>query len=131
MAYCRSAGIKSLIGDFRDNRFNGTFETAAQIYHHLPDIIKAITMLEEQLAPKKPNLKVQSVAADLRDPCVVALVKGLATAYVHITSPFWDFVQSNLSYLNMYTVIQPLHTQLVAFTEDPSPLGSRLSTTLH
>lgn len=50
-----SLQISWLIGDFRDNRFNGTFETAAELYHHLPEILATISKLEEQ--PQKSTKK--------------------------------------------------------------------------
>ena len=32
--YCANHGIKSRIGSYKDNRFNGLFETSAQVLHH-------------------------------------------------------------------------------------------------
>ena len=33
-AHCSTSGVKSLIGNYRDNRFNALFETAAEVFHH-------------------------------------------------------------------------------------------------
>lgn len=33
-AYCASKGIKSLIGNYRDNRFNSLFQTSAEVFLH-------------------------------------------------------------------------------------------------
>ena len=86
LAHCRSESVKSLIGNFRDNRFNGTFDTAAQISHYIPQIPNIINKLENTLAPQRHSLKVQSLTADLRDSYVAAFLKGLAVAYVHTSS---------------------------------------------
>ena len=54
-AHCASMGIKSVIGNYRDNRFNALFETAAEIHLHKTDFLKILDTVETH------NLKIKSV----------------------------------------------------------------------
>ena len=41
-AYCSNKGVKSVIGNYRDNRFNALFQTAAEILVHHSDILEGL-----------------------------------------------------------------------------------------
>ena len=61
--------IKSVIGNYRDNRFNALFETAAEIHLHKIDFLKVLDTVET------PNLKIKSVIEDLRSDIVAVLLQ--------------------------------------------------------
>jgi hypothetical protein len=68
-AHCANLGIKSVIGNYRDNRFNALFETAAEIHLHKIDFLKVLDTVET------PNLKIKSVIEDLRSDIVAVLLQ--------------------------------------------------------
>ena len=49
-AYCARNGLKSVIGNYKDNRFNALFQTASQIYLHREDFITVLQSINS------PNL---------------------------------------------------------------------------
>ena len=117
LADCRSRQRKSLIGDYRDNRFNGLFCGAAQVIFHLDEILG----LENRL--KTENLKVKSMFLDLRDSRLVAMIQAVAIAFIKITDPYWRLTMSNnISYMELYRHIQPLHTKLLDYATSPEKL---------
>ena len=68
-AHCANLGIKYIIGNYRDNRFNALFETVAEIYLHKTDFLKVLDTVET------PNLKIKSVIEDLRSEIVAVLLQ--------------------------------------------------------
>ena len=62
-AFCAVNGVKSLIGNYRDNRFNALFQTVAEGIVHRQDFI---TVMESFNLSKSPNLLLKSFLADLR-----------------------------------------------------------------
>ncbi|XP_052282199.1 uncharacterized protein LOC127879423 [Dreissena polymorpha] len=81
-AYCRDNGIKSTIGNYRDNRFNCLFQTAAEILVHRQEFLTVIKTV------KKPNRKIQAVSADLHCTRIATLLAATGLMYVHVTGPF-------------------------------------------
>ena len=53
-AHCAANAIKSIVGNYKDNRFNGIFETSAQIVHHRQEFIKGLKTVKK--LNKKPYL---------------------------------------------------------------------------
>jgi hypothetical protein len=118
MADCRNRHIKSLIGDFRDNRFNGIFEVSAQLVHHINDILALENRLKTPL-----NLKVLSVFLDLKDSHVVTMVQALAIFYVKATEPYWKLVLSKeVEYEQLPDIIQSLAAKLALLPDNPELL---------
>ena len=92
-----------MIGNYRDNRFNALFQTAAEVFHHRNDFI---AVLEYVL---KPNLKLKSVVADLKSEIIMTLVQYLGVIYLRITGPYWNLVTSaEVPYLELYKEITAL-----------------------
>lgn len=60
LVHCRTSTKKSLAGDFRDNKFNGLLECAAQLYHHLPYINQYYWVIGETTRTKKAKPKTSS-----------------------------------------------------------------------
>ena len=52
-------GMDSVIGNYKDNRFNALFQTAADIYLHRKDFITVLQSINF------PNLLLKSVLADI------------------------------------------------------------------
>ncbi|XP_052778449.1 uncharacterized protein LOC128215880 [Mya arenaria] len=80
-SHCAAKGIKSLIGNYRDNRFNGLFQTSAEILYHLSDFLLVIKTV------KCLNNKIKAVEADLVSPVVQTMLKALTAAYIIETGP--------------------------------------------
>ncbi|XP_041347477.1 uncharacterized protein LOC121367391 [Gigantopelta aegis] len=122
--YCASKGIKSQIGNYRDNRFNCYFETAAQICLHREDFINVLKKV------KKPNGKLVSVLADLTCPVVTTILQARGLLFVLVTGPYWELMLVNdgtVKYLELFRYIQPLHHFMKECSDDPSPLLQGIS----
>ena len=116
-SYCASKGIKSVIGNYKDNRFNGLFETSAAIIYHRNDFIHILQTVD------KPNLKIQSVKADLLSPTILSMLTVIAILHVQITGPYWMLVTSGVvSYLELYPHIQALETYLEGCAQCPEKM---------
>lgn len=114
-AYCSANGVKSTIGNYRDNRFNALFQTAAEVFHHKEDFITVL------LSVKNPNLKLKSVLADLQSSTIMTLVQCLGLFYLKITGPYWNFVTGNeVPYLKLYNEVTELDNFLELCSKDPS-----------
>lgn len=95
-AHCAKNGLKSEIGNYKDNRFNALFQTAAEIFLHRRDFI---TVLETIIAP---NMKLQSVLADLKSEEIMTIVQCLGLFYLNVTGPYWNLiVQNKVPYLKV------------------------------
>jgi len=113
-AYCSNNGIKSLIGNYRDNRFNALFETSAHIFLHRKDFVDVLKTVE------KPNLKLKAVTSDLESKEVTALLQCLGLFYVKLTGPFWNFVTcGKVPYLKVYTHVQDIQQFLQKVEQSP------------
>ena len=116
-AHCRIENLKSLITDYRDNRFNGLFKGSAQIMHHLESILR----MEKKL--DKTNLKVKSLMHDLRDKRVISIIQAHAVTYSTVTNPFWSLMlNKDTIYLELYKYIQPLHLNIKMAIDHPQLL---------
>ena len=112
---CTVSGKKSVIGNYRDNRFNALFQTAAEVFHHRNDFV---TVLE---CVTNPNLKLKSVLADLKSDSIMSLVQCLGVVYLKITGPYWNLVTSaDVPYLELYKEISALSEFLSICEKKPS-----------
>ena len=117
---CIARKCKSRIGNYKDNRFNCLFETAAATLHHCDDFISLLLKIE------KPNKKLKAVLADLQCPVTMTLVQAAAVMHMHVTGPYWDMVSSGLvKYLDLYKYVKPLRTFVEDAQNDPSRLLQR------
>lgn len=116
-AYTSEKGIKSLIGNYRDNRFNALFQTAAEVFFHKNDFIHVLKTV------KTPNLKLKAVLADLESNEVMALLQCLGLFYIKLTGPYWNLSTSGkVPYLEVYKHVQDIHTFLQKVEESPEHL---------
>ena len=116
-AYLSKQGIKSTIGNYRDNRFNALFQTSAEIMLHRQDFLEVLSTV------KQPNLKLKSVAADLQCQRLCTLMKVFGLIYLKITGPYWNLVSSGcVAYLELYYYIQKLRKFLETCSKEPLPL---------
>ena len=117
-AHCAAEGIKSHIGNYRDNRFNCLFENASQIVYHHSDMLTVLSIV------KTPNQKVVAVSADLNCKRLMDLVHALAIMHIHVTGPFWQMCQFGaVKYRDLgCSYIQPLLEFLEVCISDPSSI---------
>ena len=99
-AYCASHGIKSVIGNYRDNRFNSLFQTDAEVFLHHENFVEVIKTVNN------PNQKIVSVGADLQSRTVQIILRALAAVFVKVTGPWWLVTSGVTSYLQLYSYIQ-------------------------
>ena len=117
-AHCAAQGIKSHIGNYRDNRFNCLFENASQIVYHHSDMLTVLSIV------KTPNQKVVAVSADLNCKRLMDLVHALAIMHIHVTGPFWQMCEFGaVKYRDLgCSYIQPLLELLEVCISDPSSI---------
>ncbi|XP_076308437.1 uncharacterized protein LOC143223841 [Tachypleus tridentatus] len=112
--HCATLDLKSLINNYKDNRFNGLFETSAQVLYHRKDFLYLLGM-------RSSNKKLQALSADLSDPLVVRFIQAMAVVFIQVTGPFWNLLEDgSVPYVSLCNFIQPLHAYLEAASEDPS-----------
>lgn len=116
-AYCSQKGIKTIIGNYRDNRFNSLFQTAAEVLLHAEDILKVIDTV------KQPNKKIKSVQADLKRSSLNTMLQCFGLFYVKVTGPYWNLVTGGeVPYLLLYSHIQELADFLRSCATTPKTL---------
>ena len=99
-AHYSANAIKSLIGNYRDNRFNAIFQTSAAVSVHKNQF------LLEPGTVSAPNLKLQSVKADLECNTICTELQCLGLFFVKVTSPYWNLVTlGTVPYLELYHYI--------------------------
>ena len=115
-AHCSTAGIKSHMSNYRDNRFNALFRSSAEVLHHHQDLLTVLNTVQT------PNLKLKSVKADLECSTVMSILQALAIMYLKVTDPYWTLVLSDVKYLELYRYIQVLHEFLGTASQNPEVL---------
>ena len=65
-----------------------------------------------------PNLKLQSILLDVKCQNIFNQVVCLATIGTYVTLPFWDLVNSNEQYVELYQFFQPLYNTCKAWSEN-------------
>ena len=116
-SHCAMSGIKSVVGNYRDNRFNAIFQTAAEVFVHTDDFLNVIESV------KTPNLKLKSVEADLKSNIIRALIQVFGLVYVKITGPYWNLVTSGkVAYMELYYHIQEMTDFLKRCSSEPALL---------
>ncbi|KAL4219419.1 Piwi-like protein 1 [Mactra antiquata] len=114
-AYCAANGLKSVIGNYKDNRFNALFQTAAEIFVHRDDFINVLETV------KTPNLKLKSVLADLKSDIIMTLIQCLGLFYLRITGPYWKLLTSNkVPYVELYPEINDIRNFLEICEVEPA-----------
>ena len=117
-AHCAANGIKSVIGNYKDNRFNALFQTAAEIHLHRHDFMVVLNSV------KSPNLKLKSVIADLKSEKIMIIVQCLGLIYLKVTGPYWNLVTgSQVPYLELYHEIRNILTFLENCEKEPAIIG--------
>ncbi|XP_053381945.1 uncharacterized protein LOC128549357 [Mercenaria mercenaria] len=116
-ADCSQKGVKSVLGNYRDNRFNGIFQTSAEVLVHADQMLDVLSTV------KNPNRKLQAVKADLQCEKVRTLLQCFGLFYVKLTGPYWNLVTSGaVPYLLLYSHIQAIAAYLKSCSEDPATL---------
>ena len=116
-AHCANLGIKSVIGNYRDNRFNALFETAAEIHWHKIDFLKVLDTVET------PNLKIKSVIEDLRSDIVAVLLQCFGLFYLKVSGPYWNLITcGQVSYFELFEHVINIKTFLEPCVQEPANL---------
>eukprot|EP00117_Sycon_ciliatum_P036187 scpid41604/ scgid27282/ len=115
-AYLSSQGIDDVpLDTFRGNRFNILFHNAAGVFYlnqHMSSFLENIF--------EKPNLLLQAVAADLKEPVFIAGVRALGLVDKHLTSPLWRVLEDKtVSLLDMNNK----YHKLCEFLRQPDAAG--------
>ena len=113
LAYLALKQKSSMIINYRGNRFNNLFTGAVSILNHSEDIIDFISNYREN-----PNDKLQSVLADIKCPDVLSHVSAIAIASMILAEPFWNVINSDEHYLDLYKFIIPLRDRLVDWSSN-------------
>ncbi|CAC5358701.1 unnamed protein product [Mytilus coruscus] len=114
-SHCSSLGIKSLIGNYKDNRFNALFETAAEVFKHKEDFLVVLDTVKNQ------NLKLKSVKEDLKSTIVSAMLQCFGLFYLKLTGPYWNLITcGKVAYLELYPHVIAIKSFLENCVEDPA-----------
>lgn len=114
-AYCMEKGIKSFIKSYKDNRFNGLFEVAAQVFHHHEDFIYILSSL------KSKNAKQTNLLNSLQNTKLILLCECLGLFFHKITGPFWYYVISpKATFTDLSRIIFRMKESLKKCLQDPS-----------
>ncbi|CAC5425463.1 unnamed protein product [Mytilus coruscus] len=113
LAYLALKQKSSMIINYRGNRFINLFTGAVSILNHSEDIIDFISNYREN-----PNDKLQSVLADIKCPDVLSHVSAIAIASMILAEPFWNVINSDEHYLDLYKFIIPLRDRLVDWSSN-------------
>ncbi|XP_063408128.1 uncharacterized protein LOC134691510 [Mytilus trossulus] len=114
-SHCSSLGIKSLIGNYKDNRFNALFETAAEVFKHKEDFLVLLDTV------KNLNLKLKSVKEDLQSVVVLAMLQCFGLFYLKLTGPYWNLIScGKVAYLELYPHVIAIKSFLENCVEDPA-----------
>ncbi|CAC5378127.1 unnamed protein product [Mytilus coruscus] len=113
LAYLALKQKSSMIINYRGNRFNNLFTGAVSILNHSEDIIDFISNYREN-----PNDKLQSVLAEIKCPDVLSHVSAIAIASMILAEPFWNVINSDEHYLDLYKFIIPLRDRLVDWSSN-------------
>lgn len=83
----------SSLTSFRCNRFNNIFENACAVMKYRSEMLQFF-----QEFCTTSSLKIRSAVADLQDDTLMQLVSVLAFFSILLTTPYWQFMQSNKPY---------------------------------
>ena len=116
-AYCSANGVKSLIGNYRDNRFNAIFQTSAEVFIHMKEFLSVLETVSA------PNLKLQSVKADLECNVICTMLQCLGLFFVKVSGPYWNLITSGkVPYLELHPHVGHLRQYLEGCAEEPALL---------
>ena len=118
VAFCEERDITSCVTNYRSNRFNNFFQSAAAIVHHHDQMKTFFT--NGYLS--HTNLKIESVAADLQDDNLMSLVCAVALLFIHVTGPYFELVQSDVKYIDFFGYIQKMEALFDRCCDDASDL---------
>lgn len=117
LAYMRIHGKRSQIISYRSNRFDNIFIGALSFVIHHDDIIDFLGNYIDS-----PNLKLQSVLLDLKSDNIYHHLLALSLIGCIISNPYWNLINSEEHHLDLYKYIQPLHTKLQTWSNDPTEM---------
>ena len=116
-AYCSANGVKSLIGNYRDNRFNAIFQTSAEVFIHRPEFLCVLETVSV------PNLKLKAVKSDLECNTICTMLQCLGLFFIKVTGPYWNLITSGkVHYLELHSHIAKLKQYLEGCAEEPALL---------
>ena len=114
---CRQRGVSGEVSNYKDNRFNGLFSVACQIFHHHPDMIR---VLEDH---KNFNARQKYVLGLLSNSSFLLLLKVLGIFYCKITKPYWNIVTGGkYSYWSLKPVVRELAVVLKDWVKTPAKI---------
>ncbi|GFR67624.1 1-phosphatidylinositol 3-phosphate 5-kinase-like [Elysia marginata] len=116
---CRQRNVKSIVSNYKDNRFNGLFHVSGQIFYHHFDFIR---ILQNH---KNSNFRQTTVLNGLKNKNFILLLKCLGLYYYKITGPYWHAITSGkYSYPQVRPVVKNLHQTLKTWKEEPASIFS-------
>lgn len=78
---CQENSIKSVIGNFRDNRFRALFQTSTEVFLHQNHFIEVLEMGPDT------NLRVKAVKANLMSEYIATILQCFWLIHLKITGP--------------------------------------------
>ncbi|GFO29845.1 hypothetical protein PoB_005635000 [Plakobranchus ocellatus] len=114
-AFCMEKNLKSVIKPYKDNRFNGLFEVAAQVFHHHDDFLRILTALNSL------NAKQARLTKAFKNSKSILILECLGVLFHKVTRPFWSLViTKSTNYHSLSTRFQDMVCSLQKSVDDPN-----------
>ncbi|KAM4539166.1 uncharacterized protein PAE49_020098 [Odontesthes bonariensis] len=122
VAFCEEKGNPSKLAVNRSNRFNNYFEAAAGLIHHHKEIALFFSDLMSMSNDERPNVILESVAADANDSVIQSFVCALAIVYCKVLGPYWQLLKSGGEYSLFCQYLLCLYQKFLDWSKDPTTL---------
>ncbi|XP_072226653.1 uncharacterized protein [Leuresthes tenuis] len=122
VAFCEEKGNPSKLAVNQSNRFNNYFEAAAGLIHHHREIALFFSDLMSMTNDERPNIILESVAADANDSVIQSFVCALAIIYCKILGPYWQLLKSGGEYSLFCQYLLCLYQKFLDWSKDASTL---------
>ena len=127
-AFLRQRGVSQVpLDTFRGNRFNILFHNAAGLYSVRDHALSFLTTVFD-----RPNMLLQAVTADLKEPLFLAGVRALGLIDKHLSAPLWKLLENkgvsildmNSKYAHLYSFLSSQDNAAGFLTGETVPFPS-------
>ncbi|XP_059206743.1 uncharacterized protein LOC131985576 [Centropristis striata] len=122
LAFCEEKKNPSRLEVNQSNRFKNYFEAAAGLIHHHKEMALFFSDLLSMSNDECPNILLECVDADAKDPVIQSLVCVLAIVYCKILGPYWQLLKSGGEYSLFSQYLLGLYQKFLDWSKDPSTL---------
>ncbi|XP_029022835.1 uncharacterized protein LOC114865682 [Betta splendens] len=122
VAFCKEKENPCKLVVNESNHFNNYFEAAAGLIHHHKETALFFSDLLSLNDDTRPNIILQSVAADANDSVIQSLVCVVAIVYCKVIGPYWQLLKSGGEYSQYSQYLLSLYQKFLDWAKNPSAL---------